>query len=530
MSKLLRKFRGPVLLALLLAVVTVNGAVCAAAEVQPLLETDVMGGISPDTSPTDPVFGLRLALLPLADVSQSSNGINLKMTHALANALRNRGVDLVPEGDILQFMTDNRIRFAGYLDSLLARKLGRTFDCRMILLGTVTEFEREQEPSIGLTLTVMDASTGSPVWATTHALSVNEQVRLLGLGEPQTVEDLEQPLLNELVDDLHENLPKSLPDQDKLYQIISARATPAYVRSGEVVDFRLEIRFVNNPPQQILLDTKAGIVPLYQGKVKSIYLGHWMAPLASGVYRVTLMFDWGRGGPAQRLPDIASYQVINESPALEVVMKNGLQIGDVTAFRSGLIILPTLQGTTPISHWELTIKAERGNVVLKEERDGVLPSKLVWQGTDAKRRRLQDGSYELSLDVWDAAGNHSGSIHKVALKRSTVPVKIASVVREGKTYLKIDRVDTSVVPVSKWSIKVSSLAGKSLLETKGDFLPALLELPPLGVDATLLCDIEVEDDLGNYLSLTETKVRVEKPEVAVVQKAAVATESWVEDF
>ena len=102
--------------------------------------------------------------------------------------------------------------------------------------------------------------------------------------------------------------------------------------------------------------------------------------------------------------------------------------------------------------------------------------------------------------------------------------------RVGKTYLKIDRVDTSVVPVSKWSIKVSSLAGKSLLETKGDFLPALLELPSHGVDATLLCDIEVEDELGNYLSLTETKVRVEKPEVAVVQKVAVATESWVEDF
>ncbi len=478
----------------------------------------------------DSVFGLRVALLPLADVSQVSNGINLELTHDLAAALRDRGIDLVPEGDVLQFMADNRIRFAGYLDSLLARKLGREFDCGLIMLGTVTELDRERNPSLGLTLTVMDAKSGSPVWAATRAASLSGEVRLLGLGEARSIAELKRPLLQELLNEFQRNLPEQLPAREKPYQIISARVTPAYVQGGEVVDFRLEIRFVEDPPRQILIDTNVGVIPLYRGKVDSLYLGHWVAPAAAGAYSLALMFDWGRGDLSQRLANIASYQVINEPPQLQVSLMKGLQIGDVTAFRGSLIILPELRGATPISHWALTIRGENGAVVVSEERDGGLPAKLVWQGTDSKRRRLEDGLYEMSLDVWDAAGNHSGTTHKLALKRSTVPVQVASVVRDGRTYLQIDQHDAGVVPVANWSVRVSSLQGNTLLSTQGGFLPALLELPRLGADATVLCDIEVEDSLGNFLSLTETQIKVKRQETEVALQVEESAEAWVKDF
>ncbi len=489
--------------------------------------TEVFGG-EPDL--IDSVFGLRVALLPLADVSQVSNGINLDLTHDLATALRDRGIDLVPEGDVLQFMADNRVRFAGYLDSLLARKLGREFDCGLIMLGTVTELDQERNPSLGLTLTVMDAKSGSPVWAATRAASLSGEVRLLGLGEAQSIAELKQPLLQDLLNEFQRNLPEQLPEREKPYQIVSARVTPAYVQGGDVVDFRLEIRFVEDPPRQILIDTKVGVIPLYRGQVESLYLGHWVAPAAAGSYSLALMFDWGRGDLSQRLANIASYQVINEPPQLQVSLMKGLQVGDVTAFRGSLIILPELRGATPISNWALTIRAENGAVVVSEERDGSLPSKLVWQGTDSKRRRLEDGLYELSLDVWDAAGNHSGSTHKLALKRSTVPVQVASVVRDGRTYLQIRQEDAGLVPLANWSVKVASLQGHTLLQTEGGFLPALLELPNIGKDATLLCDIQVEDSLGNYLSLTETQVKVEGRQTEVVRRMEETTEAWVKDF
>ena len=476
------------------------------------------------------VFGLRLALLPLADVSRAGNGISLEITHDLAAALRDRGIDLVPEGEVMQFMADNRIRFAGYLDSLLARKLGHEFDCGLIMLGTVTELEREREPALGLTLTVMDAKSGAPVWAATRAASLGEQVRLLGLGEPHRLEDLKQPLLQDLLNAFQTNLPKQIPAREKPYQIVSAQVTPAYVQGGEVVDFRLEIRFVEDPPRQILIDTKVGIVPLYQGKVAGLYLGHWVAPEAAGSYPLALMFDWGRGELSQRLANIASYQVINEPPQLQVSLKKGLLIGDVTAFRGSLIILPELRGTMPISHWALTIRTEDGKVVLREERDGDLPSKLVWQGTDSKRRRLQDGLYQLAMDVWDAAGNHSGTRHKVALQRATIPVQVASVRRDGKTFLQIEQPEAGLVPLASWSVRVSNLQGETLLEREGGFLPTLLELPRMGRENTVLCDLQVEDSLGNYLSLTETQVDVVSDEAQVVQKVATPTETWVEDF
>lgn len=521
------------LLLILLALAVWAGPVVAARDREPAVDpgaTAITDVVNAEPALIDSVFGLRLALLPLADVSQVSNGINLELTHDLAAALRDRGLDLVPEGDILQFMADNRIRFAGYLDSLLARKLGREFDCGLIMLGTVTELDRERNSALGLTLTVMDAKSGSPVWAATRAASVDEKVRLLGLGEPKGIEDLKRPLLQELLNEFQRNLPEQVAERKKPYQIVSARVTPAYVQGGDVVDFRLEIRFVEDPPRQILIDTHVGVIPLYRGQAEGLYLGHWVAPEAAGSYSLALMFDWGRGELSQRLANIASYRVINEPPQLQVNLMKGLQVGDVTAFRGSLIILPELRGATPISHWSLTIRGENGTVVVSEEHDGSLPSKLVWQGTDSKRRRLDDGLYEMSLDVWDAAGNHSGTTHKLALRRSTVPVKLASVVRDGRTYLQIDQEDGSVVPVSSWSVKVSSLQGNTLLQTQGGFLPALLELPHLRKDATLLCDIQIEDSLGNYLSLNETQVKVESPEKEVALKIEETAESWVKDF
>lgn len=497
----------------------------------PVLSVDTAPEVlNGEVSLIDSVFGLRVALLPLADVSRGDNGINLKMTHDLAIALRGRGIDLVPEGDILQFMAENRIRFSGYLDSLLARKLGKTYDCGLVLLGTVTELSNDVDPALGLTLTVMDAKSGSPVWAATRATSVSEQVTFLGRGTPKGVEDLKAPLFQDLLNEFHKNLPKSLPERTKPYQIISARVTPGYVQGGEVMDFRLEISFVEDPPKQILLDTKLGIVPLYRAQAENLYLGHWVAPATAGAYPLTLMFDWGRGELSQKLTNVASYQVVNDPPQLQVSLKKGMKIGDITAFRGNLIILPELQGETPVNHWSLTITGERGQVFLKEERDGTLPAKLVWQGTDAKRRQLPDGLYNMLVEIWDVAGNHSGITHKLALKRSSVPIQVASVVRDGKTYLQVFQEDAGVVPVAEWSIKVSSLAGEALLKSQGGFLPVLLELPNLGVNATILCDIEAKDTLGNFMSLTETKVRVEGSEVQVAQKVETAAENWVEDF
>ena len=523
------------LLVVFVTLVVVGGGDLAFAK-----QTNGSTGLSAETAITDvlnekpklfdSVFGLRLALLPLADISEFANGINLEMTHDLALTLQDRGVELVSEGDVLQFMADNRIRFAGYLDSLLARKLGRELECDLILLGTVTEIGGKVNPALGLTLTAMDTNSGSPVWAATRATSISDQVRLLGLGEAQSLEDLKRPLLNELLNEFQQNVPESLPEKGSVYQIVSARVTPSYVQGGEVVDFRLEIRFVDNPPKQILLDTKIGVVPLYRGKVGSLYLGHWVAPASAGAYPLALMFDWGRGGLSPRMTNVAAYNVINEAPQLQVKLGNGLKIGDITAFRGSLIILPELKGTTPISHWSITVKNEKGQTFLHEDHDGVLPARLVWQGNDMKRRRLQDGLYEMYIDVWDVAGNHSGSLHKVALKRSTVPVQVASVIRDGKTYLQIEQGDSSVVPVTEWTVKVASLEGTTLLNKQGGFLPALLELPYLGADSTVLCDIEVEDTLGNFLSLTETKVKVEVDEAQVAQKVEHAADSWVEDF
>lgn len=64
----------------------------------PFVETVTAEVLEDQQSFVEGGYDVRIASLPLADVSTDNNGINLEMTHELADTLVSRGVDLVPEG------------------------------------------------------------------------------------------------------------------------------------------------------------------------------------------------------------------------------------------------------------------------------------------------------------------------------------------------------------------------------------------------------------------------------------------------
>ena len=147
----------------------------------------------------------RVVILPLADLSQGDNGLNLPLTRELSDALEQMGADLVPEIDVMSFMAANRLRGAGYLDVFMIKKMGLELHCSVVLIGTITELGGG-DPALGLSLTAFDAESGKAVWAKTDSTSLGEQVRMFGVGQPGSVEDLKQPLLADLLGSLRDKV------------------------------------------------------------------------------------------------------------------------------------------------------------------------------------------------------------------------------------------------------------------------------------------------------------------------------------
>lgn len=481
-------------------------------------------------------------MLPLADVSQGDNGVNMAFTNEIIEMLRGQeDFDILAESEVVRFMVKNRIRFSGYIDSFMARKMGRELACDLVLLGTITEMGGIKDPSIGLTLSVMDTNQGIPVWAGTRAMSLSETVRAMGIGQPQTLDDLKKILLEDIFEELNRKLDSRISRAKRPYQLVSLQLSPEYIQRGKLVDCRLKIRFLETPPERIAVETEAGKMYLYPDERSSGYRGYLLSRSDEGCYPVSLILEW-KDRPSERIPKIAAYTVINKAPQLVMDIKKGLRLGEITAFRDYLIFFPKLKEPRPLIRWSVEIKNQKGDTIIREEKEGNLPSRLVWEGKDAHKKKLNDGFYSFCLNVWDAAGNHAAVTKELALQSTVPPINIATAHREGKTYLEIiSEEGYSDVPLKSWTLNVASAEGQTLINKEGHQLPAIIDLQQvLKPDVnqkinrvannlgSIYCDIEVKDRLGNRFRMRNKEIQLKSQKD--LKEPEKNTSSWIEDF
>jgi hypothetical protein len=437
------------------------------------------------------------------------------------------GATLVPEADVLSFMAGNRLRGAGYVDSFTVKQMGRDLHCSLVLLGTITELEGA-DPALGLTLMAFDAESGRLVWAKTSATSLGEQVTVLGVGQPEQVDELKAGLFDDLLGSLRKKVSTRIMPLNRLYQLAGVQISPAYAKGGSEVEGVVRIRFLDAHPARISIETEHGPVNLYRDTAGDSYRGRWRAPLQEGNYSVSLGLEWGRNRSVERVENVASYMVINESPQLSLEIKKGIQTGEVIAFRDHLLILPRLARSKPMTRWLLEIKNEDGEILVREEHEGNLPERMVWEGRDGSRRKMANGTYEIVLHAWDLAGNHTVDARMVALQSSALPVTVATFNENGKTFLKIETSDAKGFPLSSWSLDATSLQGEALVKIEGTDLPAMIELPPLEGEDSILYNFEGADFLGNRLRMNKKQVDLFCAEAKPAEGAS--AKSWVTDF
>ena len=169
------------------------------------------------------------------------------------------------------------------------------------------------------------------------------------------------------------------------------------------------------------------------------------------------------------------------------------------------------------------------------ERGSEMPPDFKWRGQNSKNLRSDNGLYEISLKVWDRAGNIGSVSEKVRLLDAKPEVAISLEKQKNNDVVaSISSLDN--VPVKSWRMELWSIDDQLLKTYRGESLPVAFKLPDFddSIDKdTIACILSVQDGLGGksfkksmaiYSQISEASDDTETVETSV------ESDDWHADF
>ncbi|NDY41528.1 hypothetical protein G3N55_01495 [Dissulfurirhabdus thermomarina] len=472
--------------------------------------------------------GVRIAVFPVEDLSQGVNGVSWSVTERLSKALEARGFEVAAAEAVRSFLVRNHVRTLGYLDTFHVFKARRELDVDLVLLGCVTQRTERPCPTVGLALNLVRARDARSVWAAVESLSCRDARHPLGLFEPTSIEDL-WPTVTEAI---LRRWPRELEvaaARLPLIEIASADVSPRYVRAGERVTARVEVRVAGAGDDfSAWLDVGGGapvsMRPLGGG---GFFAAEWAAPNREGRLPATLELRWPSG--RKRKIFVGTYHVDTTPPRLTVAPR-GVRLGDKVAFRRDMTFVPRLLDPEPVTRWAVTIRDAKGQVVVHQETAGGLPDRLVWSGKKSDGFRAGQGEYTFTVEAWDRAGNKAAASASALLVANPPGVLVRAAPRRDGG-VRIDIRQEGMTDVAYWHVEVRSRDGSVLETREGTRLPAALDLPETVVrEGGVECIVTAQDALGNRARREMKDVLLAAAQGQEEEKKPVVQDTWAADF
>jgi TolB-like protein len=483
-----------------------------------------------------------VAVFPFQELDQGRNDANLAFTKALAEGLAEKGNEIINSDAVMSFMSNNRIRTVGRLETYRIAQARNELGVDFVLLGTVTQRKEQPEASMGLTLDLVRTSDARTVWSYCTNISTGEDRKPLGIGEPQTTAEI-QPLL---IADVVEHWPWQLLHgvrQVRAINIDTAILEPKYLKPGEEVHARVRLHENWSARSAPRVFFKAGD-QLYPAKVSadgdSTYEGSWVAGKENGRVTVSLVLEWSDYGRTDSAL-LGNYLVDGTPPVLAVELRRVTMIDGKPVFSRYVKVVPHLLVHKILSRWRLGFYYENGTLVGEMNGLGNLPDGFIWQGTDTEGP-VEDGKYRIDVEVWDRAGNEAEASKWVILNRSKPQVDLA--VAHTDKGMVVGLKNDGKIPLASWRMEMWTKDGRLLQTTGGKQLPAKfdIKLAESEGENDLRGTVVFRDVLGNLVkkkvqdllpdlikeakqkALAKAKAEAEKKEASGLSK------KWVDEF
>lgn len=479
-----------------------------------------------------------IAVFPFQELEQGRNGANLPFTKVLNERLAEAGNHIIGLDTVIAFMANNRIRTLGHLETLHISQVRGELGAAFVLLGTVEQRKERPEPTLGVTLNLVRTSDARTIWSMTTSLSTGEDRKVLGIGEPQSTAEI-QPLL---IDKIIDQWPWQRINEVRQVGTINVETmslTPRDLPPGREVHCGVRLHETWPAGRAPRVFFKAAD-QLYPAKLSSdgAYEGSWVAGEENGRFPVTLILEWPLYGRSESTL-LGSYVVDGTSPVLELALKGAKTLNGLPVFNKKVLIVPRLVVREFISRWRLAFYYESGNLAGDMVGRGQLPKSFVWTG-NGNFGRLEDGDYQVVVEVWDKAGNKAKASKQVQIDRSVPQVDLAVDQTDEGMVLGLEDQRDGKIPLSYWRMEMWTKEGKLLTETEGKELPAKVkvDLDESLTERDLRGVVVFEDVLGNKV---RKKVEDMLPELIAEAKAKAKAEEekkkpkgiserWVDEF
>ena len=148
-----------------------------------------------------------IAVFPVDDLSRGINNFNLLVTRYLAYKMVAKGLNVIQEQEIIDFMSSKRIHWLGYLDTENILQTKELLGADLILFGSIII---ENQSSYGLILNMVRTVDAKTIWTSSSGLSLSDTQRLLRLNQPTRLEELWPILINKVLASWPANLKETL--------------------------------------------------------------------------------------------------------------------------------------------------------------------------------------------------------------------------------------------------------------------------------------------------------------------------------
>ncbi len=467
----------------------------------------------------------KVAVMPIEDLGTGVNGVDVHLTNLLIDDLRSMGIEVVPPEEVMDFLVSNRIRTTGYLSTYYVLRLREQLGADLVLVGSVCQKNEKAPMALGVALNLIRTDDSRVVWSGVKGLSRSDLVKVLGLDEPSSTQEIISLLAKEVLSTWPEDIEQTMVRMP-VFQIRSVSIWPKYVTPGEEVACRVHLRPMKGKSPEVFLDVKGiGKIPMSKdGRLG--YVAVWRAPNQDGKYPVDLIFRWPSGRIKTAI--LGSFSVDSTAPKVSLDLK-GIRLGDSVAFRDRILAIPKLLHPEPISRWEISVENDDGDVFIREDGYGHLPEKFVWRGQTGGGNKVSQGVYRMVLKVWDKADNMAQCYQRVAVVTSP-PSMTLQVRREGGDMV-VDIGHQGKVPIAFWRVEMRSEDGRVLKASEGDELPVQIGLAvPTKKDHKIECVVMLKDVLGNAVRREIKDLTVLAGKNDTSRSAEIGQGTWVTEF
>ncbi|GBE41939.1 MAG TPA: hypothetical protein ENH50_07515 [Nitrospirae bacterium] len=286
----------------------------------------------------------KIAVLPFDNLSNESNVIKM-ITPELKQRLKDRGLYVINEDVLSDFLCDKRGRSAGYISKEIARKVGGELGAKTILAGAVVSFSSEGIPNVGILARLIDSSTGVILWADYASVSGDDYSMAFGLGTIKKIEDLVPKALDKLFASFSTDISKKNTESVYRIAVMPFRNKSGNPNSGMITTYMFLVKLLKDPafePVEYGDITKAYVELRIRNKSGLEFKNIKALSEALGTYGILLgsVDDYSYGTNASSVSKVGITARLLDARENKILWYNSLQLSgeeDTVAFDWGSV-------------------------------------------------------------------------------------------------------------------------------------------------------------------------------------------------